>query len=222
MKISSIEIHNDQIGQWVKNKRINVLILRFIASLFVIMLHIRYILNNGCSSNSVAFSIVEVFALPAVNIFIICSAIASFGKSKNNYKRYSMIVMLLYAIAIIDAITKVARHQNINYAAVLLPFIFYDGLWYLRVYVIVYPLIPMLNKAIQTKKDSLIFVVFYFIFTITQYAFIREYNISNGYHILHFIFLHWFTRSCIILFFDLYYKNSAKKLFTCIPTIKTN
>ncbi len=112
MKISSIEIHNDQIGQWVKNKRINVLILRFIASLMVIAVHLRFILNLGSDHNTIAFSIVECISIIGVNIFIACTAISSFMKEKNNWKRYAKIVLILYVYFWIKQIVLAINHRG--------------------------------------------------------------------------------------------------------------
>ncbi len=198
MKIASIEIHNDQIGQWVKNKRINVLILRFIASLMVVAVHLRFILNLGSEHNTIAFSIAECISIIGVNIFIACTAISSFMKEKNNWKRYAIIVLILYVYFWIKQIIRAINHQEVDYLSIFLP-IFGHGLWYLRTYVIFYPLIPIINKGLKNFNLALTFIVFYLIFTVSQFFVLREFNISNGYHILHFIFFYMFIRAILIV-----------------------
>ncbi len=212
------EINHDEIGVWVKNKRTNVLILRFIASLFVIGVHLRFILNIGYSSNSIAYSIVECITAIGVNVFIICTTISSFMKQKNNWKHFGILVAILYIYFWVQQIINTTSGSNVDYLAIFLP-IFAPGLWYLRAYVVFYPLIPIINKGLRDFKLAFTFIIFYLIFTISQSFVIREFNISEGYHLLHFIFLYMFTRSLMIVFFDYFKKKKTILLISGITYI---
>ncbi len=206
-RIKHREVNHEEIGKWVKDKRTNVLVLRFIASLFVIGVHLRFILNKGYSSNSISFSIVECITVTGVDIFIICTAISSYMKSKNNYKRYLILVGILYLWSFSVQLQNIIMHNDIDYLALFIPFFFGKDLWYLRAYVVFYPLIPIINKGLKDFNLAIMFIIFYMIFTITQSFDIREFNISSGYHILHFIFLYMFTRSMMIVFFNYFDKR---------------
>ena len=64
----------------IKGKRTNILIVRFIAAFFVIILHNRWPLHT----NKIAFTFLGTLCLPAVNLFIMCTAAQSFSKTQNN------------------------------------------------------------------------------------------------------------------------------------------
>ncbi len=106
------------INQLVKIKRTNILIMRFIASIFVIILHARYLI-----SSRIMLNIVEVITLPAVNLFIIATSVSSFNKTKNNYRNYFKLICIVYIFNFILNINFIfINGEKPNYLNIFLPF----------------------------------------------------------------------------------------------------
>lgn len=182
----------NKLSDYIKSKRINILIIRFLCCFFVTCLHLIKIINK-----SGIYYVIYPTAIIAVDVFIMCTSFSSFNKTKSNYKHWFKMVLVLYIWNILIESTTKHSINDVNWLMICLPFIYGKG-WYLIVYIFFYPLIPILNNAINNRKKSLTFCIFYVVFCIMQYFNIPLFDVYT-FSIFNFIFLYMFTRSLIFL-----------------------
>lgn len=152
----------DCLRDFIDKKRMNVNILKLIASFFVIFIHSRWLINND------SFSIViDSIFRPGVIIFLLCTSFNSFFKKKNNWKSWFNVLISLYIFNFIYELRYIIEINSFNYLSIFFPMLFGSSyFWYVKIYLLFYPLIPFLNKMISEKKEARLFILF-FIFFIT-------------------------------------------------------
>ncbi len=172
-------------------KKITIGILRFIGALLVILCHLGKL---------------PIFSLVGVGIFITCTAFLSLNKKTLNWKRYLSLLFVFYFFNLIYEIFQITINHNIDYLSIFLPVFFSRGrLWYLRVYMVFFFLIPLFNKAIKDRRDALYFLIYFILFSIIQYFLPKfefqanSFFVYHGWHILHFINFYLLTISIIHL-----------------------
>ncbi len=211
----------DQTWSFIKTKFSNIYILRFLAALLVITIHTISEFQLGIfklSTITYGFqwytTFLYVFCKPCVDIFLICTGISSFNKKKNNWKKYWTILVGFYFINIISEIYNIVHWDSKVLLSLFLPVIFANGrLWFFRVYFIFTPLIPYLNKIINSMKSSIIFIGLVLFISLLQYIpsndFPQPYMsfANDGYSFLQFILMFLWGRSIIIVYVQLNLKH---------------
>ncbi len=152
--------------------------------------------------------VIQAFTVIGVNIFIICTAIASFSKKKNNWWHLGYIIFALYVWNIGSELITCKNISDVNWGAITIPMILGGG-WYIKTYVFFFPIIPLLNRTIKDKKDSWLFLIFFAIFSAVEYGKLSIIDEVYGFHILHFIFMYMATRAILILKYN--YEFNKKK-----------
>ncbi len=204
MKYSNTWLHgifkeNDHsnILNFINNKKTNIFILRFIAALFVIIFHSR---PSEYTKGGVLF--IETLTTPCVDIFIICTALLSFDKKTNHWRKYLDFIITFYIVNFLYELPDII-HSDINYKSLLVPMFWANGgFWYLKTYFFFYPLIPLLNKAINSKRDVGYFMI-YFVFSLIAAHVLSKSgwgeNILYMTNLLLFVNVYSFTRSLLIV-----------------------
>ncbi len=207
------EIELEVIEKTIRTKRNNCLLLRCIAVFFVAIFHLRYLLVLDNNNYLWLRQVVQAFTVIGVNVFIICTGIASFSKKKNNWWHLVYIIFALYVWNIGTELIVCKNISEVNWWSVTLPMILGGG-WYIKTYVFFFPIIPLLNRTIKNKKDSWLFLIFFAIFSIVEYRGLSIVDDAYGFHILHFIFMYMATRAVLILKYN--YQFNKKKSYPII------
>ncbi len=198
-----------------------IYILRFLAALLVITLHTIEAFSVGVYKfDTIQYdfqwytSFMYVLCRPCVDIFLICTGIASFNKKKNNWKKYWIILAGFYVVNIISEAYSMVHWDNKVLLSLFLPVIFANNrLWFFRVYFIFTPLIPYLNKTINSMKSSMVFMGLVMFISILQYIPRWEYPqpsmsfANDGFSFLQFILMFLWGRAIIILYVQLNVKH---------------
>ncbi len=196
-----------------------IYILRFFAALLVITLHAVDI--EGFSIGIYKFNSIQysfqwytsflfIICRPCVDMFLICTAISSFNKKKNNWKKYWTLLAGFYVVNTLSEIYNIVHWDNKVLLSLFLPVIFANGrLWFFRIYFIFTPLIPYLNKTINSMKSSMIFIGLVMFISLLQYIPSLEYPqphegfANNGFTFLHFVLMFLWGRAIIIVYVQL-------------------
>ncbi len=183
-----------------KSKRIDSLeFLKIIAIMMVIGLHyfnkdMGGILSEEKNIYGFLTHFLESFFIIACNIFILITGFFSINKKSISYNKIKKILfdIIFYAIVIFICYLIIGQH-SISFHILKT---FFDSIfkrWFPIVYIIVYLLIPYLNKLLNniSKKDYQRLLIIYIAFFSIWSVFINNITIiDNGYGITNFIFMY--------------------------------
>lgn len=180
----------------IKDRKYGIDILRIIAMLGVLGLHIigqGGLINEStsCIDNWILF-LFKILFFSSVNIFGLISGYLGYGKLKlNSYRAFELIMTVLAYSIVITVITMLLFGEVFDglksIMISLLPFMGGNEYWYIVCYIPILILQPYINKAlisISEKEHKKLCVILFLVFSVIQTLFIKDlFYIRQGYSI---------------------------------------
>ena len=203
-----------------KTRNSNIELLRIIAMVMILGLHVNYLAIGEPSSQDIATSplqsFVRMFAeyvcIVGVNVFVLIS-----GWFGINYKLKGLCNFLfqsLFFSLIIFTLFVIAGNIGMNRLNIMSSFLLYkNAYWFVWAYLVLYIMAPILNAFIEkSNKQTLkrVLVLFFVIQTIAS-IFTNNGFYKAGYDPLSFIGLYLLAR-----YFKLYQENTGKSVYLFI------
>ena len=203
-----------------KTRNSNIELLRIIAMVMILGLHVNFLAIGGPSTQDITFSpfqsfirlFAEFICIVGVNVYVLIS-----GWFGINYKPKGIVQFLfqsLFFSLIIFIPFAIAGDIEINRLNIMSSFLLYkNAYWFVWAYLVLYIMAPMLNAFIE-KSDKLTLKRFLLLFFIVQTIASIFTNVGfykAGYDPLSFIGLYLLAR-----YFRLYKENIGKYLYLLI------
>ena len=203
-----------------KTRNSNIELLRIIAMVMILGLHVNFLAIGGPSTQDITSSpfqsfirlFAEYICIVGVNVYVLIS-----GWFGINYKPKGIVQFLfqsLFFSLIIFIPFAIAGDIEINRLNIMSSFLFYkNAYWFVWAYLVLYIMAPMLNAFVE-KSDKLTLKRFLLLFFIVQTIASIFTNVGfykAGYDPLSFIGLYLLAR-----YFKIYKENKGKYIYLFI------
>lgn len=184
----------------MKNRKSNFELMRIISMLMIIMWHLVRqggILDNTSTMLNVLLKYVTTLLVVHVNSFVILSGYFQCSQKFKFSKFLKLVGLVWFYKVIFLIITQVFNLKELTTLEILknLSPINYRDYWYLQIYVLLYLISPILNRAINNinkKQFQKYLLTLFFIISILPTITMQEgFNNSYGYSLGNFILLYF-------------------------------
>ena len=206
-----------------KTRNSNIELLRIIAMVMILGLHVNFLAIGGPSTQDITSSpfqsfirlFAEYICIVGVNIFVLIS-----GWFGINYKPKGIVQFLFQSMffsLIIFISFAIAGDIKINRLNIMSSFLLYkNAYWFVWAYLVLYIMAPMLNAFIEKNDRQTLkkFLLLFFVIQTIASIFTSVGFYKAGYDPLSFIGLYLLAR-----YFRLYKENTGKYIYLFIFTI---
>lgn len=172
----------------------NIEILRIIATMMVILVHTAFLslgIPRQFDSSGLMICTLQIFAVPAVNIFVLISGYFQIRPKVKNFSNY-LFQILFYSISIYVLWLMLGRSQ-LSLIGIKECFFLTDANWFIKSYLLLFIISPLLNAFIDnsSKQTHRIIILSMLVYqTIFDFVSMADLSIRNGYSTMSFILLY--------------------------------